>query len=328
MDRIEVGAAVAGTAAVLALDGSADLPSLQDGSAACGCDGWTAAGPMRPRGASTPPASAWCWTCRSRTAGWSRTRRRCRRSGRSRSRPGWTGRARAPPPTLALQAGPLRAEAHGTLDLDGRAADLDVTGSAPAMQPRADVSWQGITLDAHVRGPFTKPDAKGQLRMDGLEAAGAAVRRLVADIEGNAGRVGLHARAEGVRLPGAAPDLLAAAPVLLDADARLDDPARPVTFALSHPLLTAKGSAQTGGDLRVVADLAAPDLQPLGGAGRRGPARAHRGARHGRGIWRGHGRRAGRDLVRHRRPCPGAGAGWAGRDAGRVGPHRRDPIWR
>ena len=27
------------------------------------------------------------------------------------------------------------------------------------MQPRPDVGWQAVALDAHVRGPFRSPDA-------------------------------------------------------------------------------------------------------------------------------------------------------------------------
>jgi len=43
-----------------------------------------------------------------------------------------------------------------------------------------------------------------------MAAAAAAVGRLVADVEGNAGRIGLHATADGVRLPAPKPALLAA----------------------------------------------------------------------------------------------------------------------
>ncbi len=86
-------------------------------------------------------------------------------------------------------------------------------------------------------------------------------------MQGNQGAAGLRATLEGLRIPGPKPDLLAGAPVVLQADARLDDPPRPVTFSLSHPLLQAKGTANTGGDITAHVDLTAPDLQPLAAAG-------------------------------------------------------------
>jgi len=278
VDRMEVGAAVAGTAAVLSLDGSADVASLQAGSADLRLQRLDGGGAYAATARIDPASIGLKLDMQEPEGGLVAHLASLPALGPITLKAGLDGPRTGAATTLALTAGPLRAEARGTLDLDGQAADLDVTGSAPAMSPRADVSWQAINLQARVRGPFTKPDAKGQLRIEGLQAAGAALRRLTADIEGNAGRVGLHAVADGVRLPGGAPDLLAAAPVLLDADARLDDPARPIAFALSHPLLTAKGTAQTGGDLSVAADVAAPDLQPfaaLGGVDLRGRTAAH-----------------------------------------------------
>ena len=278
VDRVEVGAAVAGTAAVLSLDGSADVASLQAGSADLRLQRLDGGGTYAATARIDPASIGLKLDVQEPEGGLVAHLASLPALGPITFKAGLDGPRTGAATTLALTAGPLRAEAKGTLDLDGQAADLDVTGSAPAMSPRADVSWQGVSLQARVRGPFTKPDVKGQLRIEGLQAAGAALRRLTADIEGNAGRVGLHAVVDGVRLPGGAPDLLAAAPVLLDADVRLDDQARPVTFALSHPLLTAKGTAQTGGDLSVAADVAAPDLQPfaaLGGVDLRGRTAAH-----------------------------------------------------
>ncbi len=278
VDRLEVGAPVAGVAAALSVDGSADVTSLQAGSADLRLQRLDGGGAYAAKASIDPARIGLTLDMQEPEGGLVAHLASLPALGPITLHAGLDGPRTGAATTLTLQAGPLRAEARGTLDLDGRAADLDVTGSAPAMQPRADVSWEAVNLQAHVRGPFTKPDAKGTLRVDGLQAAGAALRRLTADIEGNAGRVGLHAAAEGVRLPGSAPDLLAAAPVLLDADVRLDDPARPVAFALSHPLLTAKGTARTGGDLSVAADVTAPDLQPfaaLGGVDLRGRTAAH-----------------------------------------------------
>lgn len=169
--------------------------------------------------------------------------------------------------TLALAAGPARANAHGRIDVTDKAADLDVTASAPAMTPAPDISWQSIALDAHVHGPFTRPAAKASLRLDGLALPGAGVAHLAANAEGDAGKVTLRAEADGLRIPGPKPDLFQAAPLVLQAEATLDAPTRPVTFSISHPLLTADGTAQTAGAIAAQIALHLPDLAPYASIG-------------------------------------------------------------
>ncbi len=43
-----------------------------------------------------------------------------------------------------------------------QAADLMVSAQAPAMQPRPDVAWQSVSLDAHVHWAFHPADATGR----------------------------------------------------------------------------------------------------------------------------------------------------------------------
>jgi translocation and assembly module TamB len=169
--------------------------------------------------------------------------------------------------SLAASAGPLRAHAQGMLDLVHDAADLTVVATAPAMAPRPDISWQDVSLDARMRGPFTRPELTGQVRIDALKAVGASVGRLTADLSGNAGSAKLHAALDGLTLPGQNPGLFAAAPLLLDATARLDAPDRPVEFFLRHPLLQAQGTARTAGALTAHVSLTLPDLAPVAAAG-------------------------------------------------------------
>lgn len=164
---------------------------------------------------------------------------------------------------LALTAGLLSAGAEGTVDLVGRAADLAVTADAPAMSPAADLSWRAVHLALQVQGPFTRPHASGTLAVDALSAWGAAARSIHADLQGDQGEVQLRAALEGLNVPGPRPDLFAAAPVVLDATARLDTPERPLTFSLSHPLLSATGEAETGTPMTTKATVHLPDLAPL-----------------------------------------------------------------
>jgi translocation and assembly module TamB len=164
---------------------------------------------------------------------------------------------------LVLVAGALRAAAKGTVDLDHQAADLAVAATAPAMSPRPDLSWQSVALEAKIDGPFVRPEVSGTLDVDALKAAGADAARIAAKVTGNSGTVRLQATVAGIRVPGPQPLLLAATPVELAAQLRLDRPNRPLRFSLAHPLITADGDATTSGNLAGKLKLRLSNLAPL-----------------------------------------------------------------
>jgi translocation and assembly module TamB len=164
---------------------------------------------------------------------------------------------------LALTAGASRAAAQGTVDLEHQSTDLAVTATAPAMTPRPDLSWQSIALEAKVDGPFVRPAVSGTLDIDTLKAAGAAVTRIMAKVQGDSGAVRLRAALAGIHISGPRPDLLAAAPVQVTAEMRLDRPDRPIRFALAHPLITAAGEAATAGRLHGNLKLDLANLAPV-----------------------------------------------------------------
>jgi translocation and assembly module TamB len=168
---------------------------------------------------------------------------------------------------IAITAGGLKADAGGTIDAVHRSADIMLSASAPAMAPSPGLSWQAVALDARVQGPFTAPHARAKLHIAMLEAAGAAIGAIDATVEGDAGAVRMNGTIAGLRLPGPKPDLLQAAPIAVEADARLDTPDRPVRFTISHPLIAAQGTATTGGAPTVQATLTLPDLAPFAAAG-------------------------------------------------------------
>ena len=272
VDRFELGKPVAGAPAVLALEGSADVKSLEAGEADLKIRRLDGEGQYALQGRIAPGSATGFELHASLNAsepakGLVSGLAGLPDLGAVRLQVAANGPSSALVTRATVAAGELRAEANGTVNLDGQSADLVVRASAPAMQPRPDLSWQAISLDARVQGPFTKPDASGQLRVESLAAFGAGVRLLLADLDGNAGQVSLRAVAEGVRVPGPAPDLFAAEPLRLRADAKLDDPQRPVTFTLSHPVLSTDGRVQTAGELRAVVKLAVPHLAPLAAIG-------------------------------------------------------------
>ena len=161
------------------------------------------------------------------------------------------------------KAGDLRLAASGRVDLPGQSSDFQVTASAPAMTPRPDVSWQAVTLQAHVTGEWLRPHATGTLDVDELAAAGASVRRLQAALTGDLGHVGVRATLENLLLPGPQGKIFAAEPVTLDANADLTATGRPVQVELSHKLLNASGTIRTEADLGADLTVHAPDLAGL-----------------------------------------------------------------
>ena len=82
------------------------------------------------------------------------------------------------------------------------------------------------------------------------EGCGCVGDMHLAKIQGDSGAVRLRAALAGIRIPGPRPDLLAAAPVQITAEMRLDRPDRPIRFSLAHPVITADGEAVTAGTLQ------------------------------------------------------------------------------
>ena len=259
---INLGTPIAGTPTTLGATGKADLPSLQSGTAtlaiASGQARYTLIAALQDERIDaaleiTEPAQGLI----ARLAGLPDL-------GPIHLTAATTGPRTALATKLDLTAGPLTANATALIDSIANRATIDATATAPAMTPAPGISWRAIALDAHIAGPFTAPDATGHLRVENIELPGTALRTLTATLAGNAGRATIKATLEGLRIPGPDPALLESAPIQLQADARLDDPARPVTFTLSHPILDAQGTARTAGDLIADVTLRLPDFTPLG----------------------------------------------------------------
>ncbi|HEY5300965.1 MAG TPA: translocation/assembly module TamB domain-containing protein, partial [Acetobacteraceae bacterium] len=147
-------------------------------------------------------------------------------------------------------------------DITARTLTLHVDANAPAMAPRPDLAWQAVTLKADVTGAFTAPDVTAMLRAEGLRASGGGAQTVVLDARGNKGDVRVSGQLDGVTVPGKQPDILATAPLRLDAEAHLSEPGRPVIFALHHLLLEANGTAKIDTEQGTL-DVTLPDLAPF-----------------------------------------------------------------
>jgi translocation and assembly module TamB len=261
--RLDIAAAVTGTAASLALDGSAAVTASKEGHVALFARGIGAPGNYRLearlgaadldlRLAGQEPAHGLV----SAIAGLPDL-------GPLSIDAVFAGPLSAVAGKLQSAVGMARLSAHGTLDLEHQAADLVATANAPAMTPRPGLSWQSIAFDARIRGPFARPAVSARLDVAALRAAGVSASDIAAKLEGDAGAVRLQAALAGIRTPGPRPDLLAAAPLEVAAEVQLDRPDRPIRFSLTHPLLTANGSGATAGQEHGELTLALPDLAPF-----------------------------------------------------------------
>ena len=87
------------------------------------------------------------------------------------------GELRGPRAAAQLQvrarAGALESSAQGTLDLAARTSSLDIAAHAPAMSPRSDLAWQRADLIGRLRGPWSNPDADGVLLVEELALPGS-----------------------------------------------------------------------------------------------------------------------------------------------------------
>ncbi len=164
---------------------------------------------------------------------------------------------------LTVSAGPLRAQGGGTIALATRRADIDLALAAPAMTPQPDIAWQSLSGAVHFHGGFDAPALQAHLRLDGGKYFGLAMNRLSLDVSGDAGHAKLDGTAEGITLPGDRHDQFARIPVRFQAQADLKAAARPVTFAILHPLAKLQGTAETRGGLKIAADLTVPSLAPF-----------------------------------------------------------------
>jgi translocation and assembly module TamB len=165
---------------------------------------------------------------------------------------------------LSLQAGELKGHAEGSLNLDALSADLAFGFESAALSPRSDLGWERGVLRGRWHGSLRSLNAEGHLEIAGLRVPGQLqAAALSADLAADHGKADLHALIQGLRIPGSQPKLLESDPVKIAASLRLDDPARRVELTASHRLFDLKGQAITAGEQSATVELRLPNLAPL-----------------------------------------------------------------
>ncbi|MDP9014242.1 MAG: translocation/assembly module TamB domain-containing protein [Pseudomonadota bacterium] len=268
LDRVELGAPLAGTAVTLSASGNVQMRSLQDANtdvAARRLDGegeYTLHLRLDPQRMDASldahePASGPLENLL--------------------SLPGLgalsaTGTLRGPRNSarldLALTAGDLEARAHGNVDLTHLSADLDYSLQAPASSPRPDVAWSKLELQGNWHGTVSAPTAEARLNVAGLKiAASTQMSRVAADFTAKAGNLAVSAVVTGLEIPGSQRRLFANDPIKLDASVQLNDKSRHLELTGTHPLFNLRAHAETesGKATRQHADveLKLADLTPF-----------------------------------------------------------------
>lgn len=262
IDRLDLAAPIAGTAASVSVKGNLHLQSLTQGAFALDVERLDGAGRYQMSGTIAPNAMTGRIDVSEPMHGPLAGLIGLPDLGPLSIAASLNGPRRAEQMRLSLSAGPLTADARGTIDLVSKTLDVALTSAAPAMAPRPDLRWQSLHLDSHVQGSFVSPVASGHFAIEALKAGEIGVGQFDADLDGHNGTINLTASVAGLRVPGSQPDLFAAAPLTLRATAVLNAPNRPMTFALSHPLIAASGQADFGGAPAGSMTVSIPDLAP------------------------------------------------------------------
>ncbi|MEA3150740.1 MAG: translocation and assembly module TamB, partial [Gammaproteobacteria bacterium] len=169
---------------------------------------------------------------------------------------------------VVLGAGDLQARIKGSIDLAHQAADLDYSLNAPAMAPRPDVAWGGISLTGTWHGSLAAPTAAGRLDVGNLRIAGSTrIAKLAASLTASGGKLGINGVVSGLEIPGPQPRFLAKDPLNIDASLQLGNASRPLQVTARHPLFSLQGRMETApqktGELSGAVELRLPDLVPF-----------------------------------------------------------------
>ena len=165
---------------------------------------------------------------------------------------------------MAVDAGSLRARAHGSVNLSARSGNFDYSLEAPAMRPRPDIEWQHIASTGHFNGSLLAPNAEGSLQVAKLRVAGGIeLAALQAQFTAAGGSLRLHALLGGLAIPGPNPNLLGADPIDIVASLRLSDPARPLDLLVTQRLFALHAHVATAGPQSAVSRLTLPNIAPF-----------------------------------------------------------------
>jgi translocation and assembly module TamB len=142
---------------------------------------------------------------------------------------------------LDLHAGGLVASVKGDVNLTSSAADLAVDIDSPAMAPLFGVSWQRLSLHGQWHGTLAAPATTARLEATQVVAPDVRARTVQADLRGEANTLVLDGKIGSFQLDSPSLIIPDSQPLMLHAQAKFGDRARPIDFTLANALLSIRG---------------------------------------------------------------------------------------
>jgi translocation and assembly module TamB len=165
---------------------------------------------------------------------------------------------------LQARAGALETSAQGTVNLAARSSALDITAHAPAMSPRPDLGWQRLDLTGRLSGPWSRPEADGVLEVEELALPGSVrVAAIRAGLRAHGGILSVQADGERMSLPGNYAALLRDSPLHVEASMRLDSPEHSIALSARHRLVVLTAQVAASAQPSATFDVRLTDLAPL-----------------------------------------------------------------
>ncbi|CAI3933449.1 translocation/assembly module TamB domain-containing protein [Commensalibacter papalotli (ex Botero et al. 2024)] len=181
---------------------------------------------------------------------------------------------------IDLSAAQTKLNVNGDIDLIHSAMDIALTGHSPAMTLSPTIGWGGWNIDAKLHGAFQSPAGAGKFELTDLAAGDAMVNKLLLQFKGEdltslAGNqdkisspwVRLNLVADGLRIPGAKPKLLAGSPLSLDVVYHPKEKDESVDLQINHHLIKVFGRIFIKPALHGSLELYVPELKPLAETG-------------------------------------------------------------
>lgn len=178
-----------------------------------------------------------------------------------------------------LSATQTNLNVKGDVDLIHSKMNIALSGQSPAMKISPTIGWGGWNLDAKLHGSFQAPAGSGKFELTDLVANDAMVNKLILRFKGeDLASIGddkakfnpwvhLNLTADGLRIPGSQPKLLAGSPLSLDVVYHPTEKDEPIDLQLDHELVKAVGRIYVKPSLHGSLDLSVPQLAPLAKAG-------------------------------------------------------------
>jgi translocation and assembly module TamB len=142
---------------------------------------------------------------------------------------------------LDLHAGPVTAVVKGSINLMKTSSDLTVDADSGELPALFGVSWQRMSLHGTVSGTPAAPTSRAHLQVAGLTAPDVEGSAIDATLHGQAEKLLLDATVNGFKV--VTPELIVppGKPITLHGELRLAEPARPIDFTLANELVNLRG---------------------------------------------------------------------------------------